>query len=474
MGDFKITVPTAFLSMAMGPSLAEAQDSRLFGSGARASVDHATGEWTWTLPLGVIPGDHSVPVTFRCAHAGDSPSGESKAGGLRFDLDVGRLVPGNSIAPGFQFLENGLRLSDKDWAPLAGETAAPAMFGFKSPKEGKGVLADSAGTRFFYPANLANLGPWASQAASLSGCEAFMVIQDPERARVFAFNDLFGCFVPVLWVDRGGHAITFRWGRVSAGSKDAFSLQMLNGRGKGLQVVWGSRVEATGEEDLLRADFIGIPLPSLLVKGRASNATALPAGFLGFPTKVRMGTPDSLARATFGKELPEAPACAPAPPREWDIAYGGSREGEVSSLMDPWGVTTTYRFGSYTLPGSLDAVRGVEESTSMDRMTGTTFRETWKREETDLGCWRVSHQAAFSDGLPTEGRTTIATFKKGGLGRPSLQSVQVAGTAGSASMTSFDEQKGAGPLNRESGRFSGPAPWVPRHAPGPGRTWIPA
>ena len=207
--------------------------------------------------------------------------------------------------------------------------------------------------------------------------------------------------------------------------------------------------------DLLRADFIGLPAPTLLVRGYSGlpsqpsspslgPVTPVAGGTVGRPTQVRLGSPRGLAVPGYVQLLPEASEIISAPMREWTFAYADDNPAELATLQDPMGLKSTFTFQSYRFPDD-DAKRhgrGVSSVSSVDTATGNTQTQTWSREISGhAGApWMVSHTSSFSGGRATEGRTTTYTFQDAGRGpaQAFLQSVQILGASGNNQMTTYE------------------------------------
>ena len=491
-----LAMPLTYSLAAQPTPLGEAWLCRAPEKDAQFSVAPATGALTWALPVGRVPGDIPIPVVFRyqasmtslCGKATTPAQADSTAArnpferrtrGIWGSLNFGYITPPTQDSAcglaeeGTQVLEDGTLFHDRDWNERVADGSLPLAFGFQAPAEG--YARDASRTYGRYSPTLAELGDWRSRIAQLTSMSRFQVLLDCDRARVYAYHDALHAFVPVLWVDRFGHWVGFRWQQSAWSGGDAFTVQVTNAAGKGIQVAWAPQSGSTGVVDLLRADFIGIPAPSLLVRGYSGLPSQLPAsveappllstamavgGLVGRPTRIQWGAPGSLPVPAFVPSLPEAPASAPVPVREWLFSYSDESAAELSSLRDPMGLKTTFTFQSYRFPDNL-VLRGVQEITREDLATGVTHTRTWAREmPATMGApWTVSQTSRFSEGQETERRTLVNTYLDTGSGPMNafLQSVQIRGAAGTTQTTTYAPSPGPGatPAAADEVHFTG-------------------
>ena len=338
------------------------------------------------------------------------------------------------MTEGHQILEDGSLFRDKDWKTPITDPSLPLAFGLKAPPGG--YATEATRTYGLYAATLADLGKWSGKVAELTAMNRFKVLLDCDRARVYGYQEALKAYVPVLWVDRFGHWVGFHWQQSTWSGSDAFTVRVINAGGKGVQISWAAQGALSGVEDFLRTDFIGIPSPSLLVRGLA-----------GRPERVQLGSPGSLPVPAYVPNLPASPETPATPIREWILGYSDSHPDEVVSLQDPKGLKSDFRFQSYAFPDSATALRGVSEVSSVDPATGATWTQTWTREIPNQAAepWTVSSTSGYSDGQATEGRSTVHTFVDAGKGpgNPWLRSVQILGAAGNTWTTTYDAQPAA-------------------------------
>ncbi len=283
-------------------------------------VQPATGALSWTLRVGTVPGDLPVPVVFRfqasmTGNPAQVPEGVGAGRpsmvyhGIWASLHFGFITPSRDDEEGTQVLEDGTVFRDRAWAyPAADGGHLPLAFGFKAPL--RGYATERSRTYGLYDAASEDLGRWRSKVPSEMG--QFKVLMDRDRARVYGFNSALGSFVPILWVDRFGHSVNFSWQQSKGAGGAAFTVRVTNEAGKGIQVAWAEAIPSAGEVDLLRADFIRMALPSMLVRGHAGASWRLPSALepataipvplaagrpVGRPSEVRLGAPGSLPLA---------------------------------------------------------------------------------------------------------------------------------------------------------------------------------
>ena len=336
-------------------------------AGAGFSLAASSGALAWALPVGTVPGAIPVPVVFRYqasmtttltqGGSGERPSRPVlRYRGIWASLHFGFIAPSQNLGPGqtqegVQILEDGMEFRDRDWLGRDLSEALPLAFGFRAPAGG--YARELSGTYGLYDAVLSGLGRWEAKVARLTGANRFKVLLDQDRARIYGYHDALKAFVPVLWVDRAGAWVEFRWRGGDAAGTTTFTVQVLNADRQGVQVAWAAQLPGTGPGELLRADFIGLPAPSLQVEGFAGVASILPSsldapagaevrpvslavgGPVGRPTQVRLGTPD--CQPDFGPDLPLAPAQSGFPMQAWHFTYADATLADLRALRAPSG-----------------------------------------------------------------------------------------------------------------------------------------
>lgn len=379
----------------------------------------------------------------------------------------GATYGGVPEAPAY-VLEDGRLLRKGDFSAFSnlssGTFDLAQKFGF-SAKDASAVMVDLSGTLGVYTAGPTEFGSWQStlQAHSPvnygSAPTQYTVLMDKDRARVYAFVATFNAWVPILWVDRFGHSVTFQWTQTTSGLGSGMSaahcVEVLNQRGKGVKLSWATYLSSvTTEVELVRADFIGMAAPSLYVKGypglsnaRPNTMSALTAtsgvirpdvpGPIMRPTQVQIGSPDAVAMPSWGGATPVKPLAPPpsnpviCPTMTWSFGYDANH-ASLTSATDALGVRASWVYSTnmFITPGgvgfgrTLDPVgiwRASIDSTylyaasqmdQLDVATNETWRQTWTRTLPDGGAqtqWKALHKAWFtSKGTP--GRSTELNY----------------------------------------------------------------
>ncbi|WP_306597694.1 RHS repeat domain-containing protein [Geothrix sp. 21YS21S-2] len=370
-------------------------------TGAKYRVEASTGALSWVLTAGRVPGDLPLEVVYR--HQGNQGT-----------LHFGFIAPALGGRPGRQVLEDGRSFVDTDWqpSPPAGSALAQA-YGFTIPP---GSLAmDPARTLGSCDADPRDLGHWGAEVGTLTPASVLKVILDHQRARIYAYQDALKVFVPVLWIDRFGHAIRFRWLEERRGPESFLILLATNPQSRGIQAVWAMGGPPDSEVDLLRAEFIGMQGPPLLVRGHPATPSTDPFAS-GRPVRVSLGEAAAL--------------------REWTFGYEDNGVPVLRTLRSPQGLATTFTWGEGRYPDGTSLL-GVTRSVDLDVGTGTVFEQTWRRDPPGGETWTVSHTAAYSDGEATEDRRTEYTFSAT-VANPFLRSERIAGSSGTERMTILD------------------------------------
>lgn len=311
------------------------------------SVDDAQGLVRAVVPVATLPGEIPVPLTLRIngSHqinawnvsviddSGPRPLWIPDAaftvdrpawGSLNFGYmttsrnfswtQYSTATPGYYTEPGVTVLEDGRSYTDGDWmawSSYAGSTSCTLAsdFGFTN-NTAPSVTSDGAEIKY-QVTSTTKLGTWAGQLTGrVNGFTTqgnYWVVMDRGKARVFAYLQELQTWAPVLWVDRFGHSATFTWTRTVAGLPSgvnaAYSVVVDNRRpgsssARGIQVQWATWTDTTAIQPLMRADFIGVDLPSIVVNGYSGQASGRPAG-MSFPAQdpysdnyIHLATPD--------------------------------------------------------------------------------------------------------------------------------------------------------------------------------------
>jgi len=315
------------------------------------------------------------------------------------------------------------------------------------------VNLDSTGSVAFYKASAANLGSWQTTVANLTtspmfsepsemGPVDYQIVMDKDKARIFAFSYPFNCWVPLIWFDRFGHSVTFKWGHnySNTGGYDAICyVTVLNNLGKGVQAQWASTTSQT-ISPLLRVDFIGLQAPTLQVSGYSGTPVNQPAGMGGGasfmvgrdntlnplrPTEVRLGNPAGDIPIppwmSAGLAQPSNSAFTESWPadRVWTFTYD-SLQAELATMVDPLGVSTAFQWVTTNLYSiayaTTNLYRSVASTVSTDARTGVVLTRTytWNLPSTSTGTWSTSRTQSYSGtgviSAATPATTTTYTF----------------------------------------------------------------
>ena len=408
------------------------------------------GNLTFGMPISTVPGEVPIPVTFgfdaTCqARLWGHPEydGERRAtrvvrcrmdwpiaAGIHFGYLADNIygdapvssMPGAPSGRGMVVLETGKQIPDPRWTAIAADPALgaalklPEAFGF-APVAPQGARVDSTATYLLTTTTEAGLG---AQFRSLMPALApsgfggqgehqgsFRMVLDERLARVYCYAADAGAWLPLIWVDRSGHRITFKWERSTTGIPPGFrsitKVTALNQRSQGVVVRWADPASSASLSDLCQVDFVGVRAPSALIQGYGGSPSRGPAGFslqahdhlfvvsqtnLGLvcrPTTLSIGSCDTLPQpgwADSGSSPAATPTVDPeaAPPgassRTWRFSYDDN-EAEVNSLTDPMGVVTSFHYSTY-YSATTNYVRGVSEVHAVDADSNHRFMR-WTR-----------------------------------------------------------------------------------------------
>jgi len=438
------------------------------GAGQGWSVDPHAGALTMSFPVATVPGDIPIPVAYRinASHVaelrpwvtyvyhndgtvttrnGTVPQDRPVFGSTHFGFIVPAVRNSNYTDPIFYTLEDGTRYRDDDFtAALATFNLAP-LFGFAA-KDPTLVRVNPAGTLAVYDATSADLGSWATTASQVSPAgygtlsASYKVVMDRDRARVFQYVSILSTWVPILWVDRFGHSVSYQWQQFTTNLPSSVqaihSVKVLNQRGKGLQLQWA--VYATGTSgilDLVRMDFIGIQAPSVQIKGYNGAPYARPAGMTDvttsyFPTspriagpisrpqEIKMANPANLVAPSWlyaGLPVPAATSGNTwAGDLAWTFSYDAN-QAEFTGFTDPLQVSTSFSYQSNSLTPSTsywNKLRGVTSASAVDGQTGTTLGRsyTYSIPTGATGTWVTSATQGFSPATAGGALKTEYTF----------------------------------------------------------------
>lgn len=441
-----------------------ADPQSLSASGSGWSVDPRTGALGMVMPVGQAGGEIPIPISLRIG--GQFKVQAAKQYYLDYDTynkprwtyidtsDVVRPMVGvvhlGYIAPYTRFdgptnsetyvLEDGTQFRTADFRAFtswASTFTLPEEFGFQS-KAPSAVSISNLGSHATYSASSAEFGPsWQArlQAIVPTGFgtiqDSYRVLMDKDLARVMVKLPTSNVWVPVLWVDRFGHSVEFKWQRNAAGMPSGvnatYSVEARNQRSQGVLLQWADFNTPSTVQDLLKASFIGVDAPTMLVRGYPGTTSARPAGApvgnayaeivsgkvagpAGRPTQVVIGQSNDVPSCSWSQSAPPVSGGAGAPPsgtsfglRIWSFEYD-STLAAIKSMTDAMGVKTTYTYEALTIPSTqvstysdiVDGehqkyvlgdllVWGVTQTSSYDSISGRTLSRSWSRGSSSSG-----------------------------------------------------------------------------------------
>ena len=444
------------------------------------SVDMGKGALSFVIPVGAVPGEIPIPVVFRynasnawpvvssrgyislsgattAVKTGISPmigtGGMYAPGFVRYarpifgTIDFGFIssndtqsVPGtgdygklDQFTPNpYYVLEDGTVHSSNDFTTMTGTFSLPPQFGLAA-KAASAVTIDSSGTLVAYPAVAADLGSWASKVASVAPVgftagthSGYYVVMDRDRARVYAYAKELYAWVPLLWVDRFGHWVSFQWRNITTGLPSGIAavrtVQALNQLGKGVQLQWAEPTAGGGgvKGDYLRADFINVQAPSIQVTAYPDLQTTtdamlpLAGGPVLRPTRLRIGNPSMPLPDLGWAQLPvpqqvSNPWPWPASDLNWYFSYNvesPSGASELTGFQDPLELQTgiTWQDTSLVDPAAaqsstimVDNYRSVQQTTATNSGVTLTRTFTWNLPTTATAtAWTNTYNEAWS------------------------------------------------------------------------------
>jgi len=450
--------------------LADPQTTIRAGNGW--AVDPANGALSLAVPVAMVPGEIPIPAGFYVAgmhsveqqitwtseviwnqptiwYSDSSNLHRPILGTMHFGyISNASTVDGASDSATFA-LEDGTTYKQEDWVPFTTYNST-----FTLPPEFRlatiavaNVKVSNSQTHAQYQTTAAGLGTTINtivQSVLPVGHAAptqFYVVLDKDRARIFGFLSGLNAWAPLVWLDRCGHQATFKWTMKTTGLPSGVtalhSVVVNNQRAgqaqRGIQVQWANWASGNVEQDLLRADFIGVDAPSLLVRGFPGQATTGPvslsydpatyadvvmnaavAGMVGRPTLVKTGFSGSITGPSWAGYAGAPPAITPvgttsANPslRIWNLVYDGNKAA-ITDITDPMGVLTHFDYGTDTFPypyiqnvhpahGPLWK-HGVNAATSTDSqkdpvsLTFPQLNRTWARGAVVNKTWTTTYQ----------------------------------------------------------------------------------
>lgn len=378
-----------------GPEPPKTQDPIVEAGISRWLVTAGTGQLTWEMPLGRVPGDIPIPVGIRLV------SGERRPGpfGLLHLGYVAGKEPGGRL-----ILENGDSWDAGRFEPAPGGSELTSLFGLEPPLSEVFQVPGQRSIRFTVAR--ASLGRLATQVPTgLDG--PFHVVLDPVRARVYAFLSALDAWVPILWADTHGHAATFLWQSL-AGSDGAWVQVTAASGSRGIRMAFRQTPPAGTECRLAEVECLGFPSPRTDILGRVAMA-GNGAG-IWCPSAVRMVTGNG----------------GPEEVRSWRLQMGGRGGEDLLAVQDAQGTTTRYTYADWALPMGLR--RGVARA-EVAGSEGVVRTCTWERMVRE-GSWTVRFRQDEPGGRITEERERVQVFGLDGEGRERPLSETVEGKAG--------------------------------------------
>jgi len=352
----------------------------------------------------------------------------------------------------FMVLEDGTQFRSADFQAFTAWNSTfslPEDFGFlaKVPSQ---VQVATSGSHALYSATSAELGStWQAKVQSLAPIgyginqDSYRVLMDKDRARIFVRLADLNIWVPILWVDRFNHWVEFKWQRnligLPVGVTATHAVEAKNQRGQGVYLTWADFEAQDVVQDLLRADFIGVNAPCILVRGYPGAESARPVGLsstnpntlatfkvagpIGRPTSVQIGESVEIPYCSWSQSVPPPLGDVPVrengtlaiPVRAWYFDYDSNRAA-ITSMTDAMGVRTDYTYGILSIPttqtltysdteegesgrynlGAL-TVWAVQKTLSNDGVTGRTLTRSWVRGVTPTGEPNVMFKETWGD-----------------------------------------------------------------------------
>lgn len=457
------------------------------GSGGGWNVTHAAGALTQALPVATVQGELPISLDFRlnASHAvqvnhlwQSVPTWAYTDEGIKYRtyevVDQGQsfydrpmygTIHFGYISAGATYgyvpespsyvLEDGRIFRAGDFVAFStlssGSFDLAQKFGF-SPKAASAVSVDPSGTLGLYSAVLSEFGTWQNTIQSHApvnygtASTQYMVLMDKNKARVFNFIAAFNAWVPILWVDRFGHYVTFQWTQTTSGLSSGIlntnTVEAVNQRGKGIKLNWANyQSTVTSAVDIVRADFVGITAPSIFIKGYPGLATARPnimaslgpssgiikpdvPGPVFRPTQVQIGDSGTIALPNWGSGTPVVPLAPPqggdafATTITWTFTYDANHASLVSSTS-PLGAVSSWSYATnmFITPGGIGSgystgynsglwrsnidstyLFGVTQMDITDSITSEVARQSWARTLPDGGSqtqWKVIYKSWF-------------------------------------------------------------------------------
>ena len=417
--------------------------------------------------------------------AHDSPA----YGTLHFGYLAAPASYNGAISSGTYVLEDGTQFSTLDFVAFSTFNAAFSLaqdFGFPAmPLSALNVSVTGTHVTYITTLDAAGLGAtWASRISQPQGYGASItqvqVIMDAGRARVYGYLAGLNTWVPLLWVDKGGHWVTFQWRQNVTGLPSTLtavrSVQAVNQRGKGVLLQWAEFVDWSQIQDLARVDYVGIDAPSVRVQGYPGWSTVRPVGYtyswgsvtpdfydfvhpacggpMGRPTSVGFGASNdanlpSPSWLPYGQPVPTRAGSASAPFQAWQIGWDANH-ASITTLDEPSGLHTAFStYGNTVISGgSTTATKntkiiyfpydtwGIQESATTDTAGGGgTLHRRWTFDYAAPETTVVFRETfANLDTCPRETRLTFAKTTARDAGNAALLKREIRDSASGSAL----------------------------------------
>jgi RHS repeat-associated protein len=358
------------------------------------NVNPLTGQVTYGIPLGVVPGDVPVAVNYRLNATpmtqlveqwGTVPNTPAArlygsvyldrpaSGTIHFGYIVAGVGDPYSLAitqslspvgePTRYVLEDGRSYTSLDLVPYTSYASTFTLsqdFGLVAKTPAQLQITNDFSCVMF-TASSADLGPWANKLVAPSGygtlSSTYTVVMDKDKARIFQNG------MPLLWIDKYNHWVGFRWVKTSQSSGGYTAVHLVdvtNAYNRGVRIQWADPVSSAQAfpQTLLSVDWLNMKGPSLRMTGYYGTSTNRPTGLPGsnnFPTT---GAPFTAIHTSWAA-APEMPVSRPT-----SITIGES-------------IPITPNWGIYPSPPSPVIAANTNDTTTADATTAQTWQFVW-------------------------------------------------------------------------------------------------
>ena len=405
------------------------------------NVTLQNGNLTLGFPLANVPGEVPIPVAFglNATYTATSkkvnyfdPDSNQRlteqdeidrpmVGGLHFGYISEAGLYGEDSVDGLTVLESGLQIMDSEWTAFSSHAKfgttlnLPQAYDFTAVAASE-AMVDPTATYLTYTTSAIGLG--ATYQALAQGLPLsdfglvnsnYKVVLDKNKARIYGYATSLHAWLPLIWADRFGHYVTFKWTRATTGLPDGVaaitSVMAMNKSSKGVVVRWAEYTTNATPVAILRLDFVGMYGPSVLVKGYPGYAMVPPTGFqsalpaatnswtvvpsnLGAacrPTSIQVGAYDSIDQPAWNEYGPSAPGApssdgtSPSATQTWSFTYD-SVNAELVSYAEPNGLKTQFTYTTYAVqqstigqlqPRGISLVQAVDSASGKQSMRWT-------------------------------------------------------------------------------------------------------